>query len=31
MKKEELLALAPGDACRWEMLKTMMVMMNENQ
>ncbi len=21
----------PGDACRWEMLKTMMMMMSENQ
>ncbi len=31
-KKKELLTLAPGDACRWEILKTMMMMMmSENQ
>jgi hypothetical protein len=28
---KELLTLALGDACRWEMLKTMMMMMSENQ
>jgi hypothetical protein len=32
MKKKELLTLALGDACRWEMLKSMMMMMmSENQ
>jgi hypothetical protein len=29
-KKKELLTLAPGDACRWEMWKTMKMMMGEN-
>jgi hypothetical protein len=28
--KKELLILAPGDACRWEMLKLMKMMMGEN-
>jgi hypothetical protein len=30
-KKKELLTLASCDVCRWEMLKTMMMMMSENQ
>jgi hypothetical protein len=30
-KKKELLTPAPGDVCRWEMLKSMKMMMGENQ
>jgi hypothetical protein len=30
-KKKELFTLAPGDVCIWEMLKTMTMMMSENQ
>jgi hypothetical protein len=29
-KKEELHTFAPGDACRWEMLKMNAIMMSEN-
>jgi hypothetical protein len=28
---KELLTLAPGDVCRWEKLKSMKMMMSENQ
>jgi hypothetical protein len=31
VKKQELLPLTAGDACRWEMLKSMRMMMCENQ
>jgi hypothetical protein len=31
IKNKELLTLAPGDTCRWEMLKTMTMIMGENQ
>ncbi len=30
-KKKELLTLALGDACKWKMLKTMKMMIGENQ
>jgi hypothetical protein len=31
MDKKELLTLAPGDVCRWEKLKSMKMMMSDNQ
>jgi hypothetical protein len=31
MEKKELLTLAPGDVYRWEKLRSMKMMMDENQ
>jgi hypothetical protein len=31
MDQKELLTLAAGDVCRWEKLKSIKMMMNENQ